>query len=157
MADQSLCYILLEDESRQLSYGKEATVSLMLGKSVEKEIKGTVVTVSGSVLSSQMNTGQVLISISKDDIAEIAKYGSTVNADGDWSRNRFEVRTQVRNVNNVVLIPQSAVEVVDDSTYVKVKDADGRITYASFIAGGLEQNYYWVADGLSEGTEICLE
>jgi len=157
MADQSLCYISLEDESRQLSLGKEATVSLLLGKSVEKEMQGTVVSVSGSVLSGQMDTGQVYISISEEDIAEIAKYGSTVNADGDWSRNRFEVRTQVRNVDNVVLVPQSAVEVVDNNTYVKVKNADGRITYASFIAGGLEQNYYWAADGLSEGMEICLE
>ena len=142
MADQSLCYISIEDESRQLSYGKETTISLMLGKSVEKEITGTVVSVSGSVLSNQMNTGQVLISIPKEEVAEIAKYGSTVNDDGNWSRNRFEVRTKVRDVENVVLVPQNAVDVVDEYTYVKVRTEDGKYTYVPFIAGGLEQNYY---------------
>ena len=90
-------------------------------------------------------------------MAEIAKYGSTVNDDGNWSRNRFEVRTKVRDVENVVLVPQNAVDVVDEYTYVKVRTEDGKYTYVPFIAGGLEQNYYWSVDGLSEGMEICLE
>ena len=157
MADQTQCYIMVEDETGQLSYGNEVTISLMLGKSVEKEIKGTVVTVNPSALTKQMQTNKALILLSEENVAEIAKYGSTVNSDGDWSRNRFEVRTQIRTIDNVILVPQNAVTIVDENTFVKVKDSDGIISYVSFISGGLEQNYYWAADGLSEGMEICLE
>lgn len=157
IANQSSCYIVIDDEFGQLSYGKEAQISLMLGKQSEKQLTGTVVSVSDTTLSDQMKTGQALILLSKEDVAEIAKYGSTVSSEGDWSRNRFEVRATVRDVSDVVLVPHTAVTVVNDSTYVKLKDEDGKARYVSFIAGGLEQNYYWVADGLSEGMEICLE
>lgn len=157
LADTKLCYILVEDEMNLLSYGNEVTISLMLGKSVEKEMKGTVATVTPAALTKNMKTTQSLILLSGEDVAEIAKYGSTVNDEGDWSRNRFEVRTKVRSVENVVLVPQNAVTVENDKTFVKVKDAEGRVSYVSFIAGGLEQNYYWAAAGLSEGMEICLE
>lgn len=157
LADKDLCYIMVEDELGQLSYGNEVSISLMLGKSVEKEITGTVVSVTNAALTKQMQTNQALILLSEEDVAEIAKYGSSVNSEGDWSRNRFEVRTQVRCMDNVVLVPQTAVTITDDDAFVKVKSEDGRISYVSFIAGGLEQNYYWVADGLSEGMEICLE
>lgn len=157
IADQTQCYISVADENGQLSYGNETSISLMMGKSVEKEITGTVVSVSNSVLSADMQSTQALILLSQEDVAQIAKQGSTVNSDGDWSRNRFEVRTQTRIINDVVLVPQNAVTVVDDETFVKVKNSDGTATYVSFIAGGLEQNHYWVADGLSEGMEICLE
>lgn len=157
LADKNHCYIMVEDELNLLSYGNEVTISLMLGKSVEKELKGTVVSVTETALTKNMKTGQALILLSEADVAEIAKYGSTVNAEGDWSRNRFEIRTKVRCVDNVVLVPQSAVTEEGEKTYVKVKDNDGRVSYVSFIAGGLEQNYYWAAAGLSEGMEICLE
>ena len=120
-------------------------------------MKGTVATVTPAALTKDMKTTQSLILLSGEDVAEIAKYGSSVNDEGDWSRNRFEVRTKVRSVENVVLVPQNAVTVENDKTFVKVKDAEGRISYVSFIAGGLEQNYYWAAAGLSEGMEICLE
>lgn len=157
IADQSLCYILVEDKDGQLSYGNEATITYVGEGSIKKEIKGTVVSVNQAALSKQLNIGVALILISREDIAEVAMYGSALGTGGGWNRNLFEVTVPIRGVDNVVLIPKKAVTVNGKNTFVKVKGQDGTITYVSFIAGGSDQNNYWAVDGLSEGMEICLE
>lgn len=156
MADQSQCYVIVQDQEGQLSYGNEATITYVGEGSIKKEIKGTVVSVNKTALSKQLQIGFALILISEEDIGNIARYGSTVGS-GGWNRNRFEVTAQIRGVDNVVLIPKRAVTVYNQNTFVKVKKDDGSYTYVSFVSGGADQENYWVAQGLDEGMEICLE
>ncbi|MBQ8597872.1 MAG: hypothetical protein IJ409_08790 [Lachnospiraceae bacterium] len=156
MADQSLCYVIVEDQEGQLSYGNEATITYVGEGSIKKNITGTVVSVNKSALSKQLQTGFALILISEEDIGEIARYGSTVGS-GGWNRNRFAVTAEIRGVDNVLLVPKRAVTVYNQNTFVTVKKADGSYTYVSFISGGSDQENYWVVQGLDEGMEVCLE
>lgn len=156
IADQSQCYILVEDKDGQLGYGNEASITYVGEGSVKKEIQGTVVSVNKTALSGQLQTGFALIRISKEDIGELARYGSTIGS-GGWNRNRFGVTIPIREVKNVVLVPKKAVTVYKQNTFVKVKQADGSYTYVSFVSGGSDQENYWVVEGLDEGMEICLE
>ena len=156
IADQSQCYIVVEDQEGQLGYGNEATITYVGEGSIKKEIKGTVVSVHKSALSKQLQVGFALIRISKEDIGEIARYGSTVGS-GGWNRNRFGVTAPIREVENVVLVPKKAVTVYKQNTFVKVKKQDGSYTYVSFVSGGSDQENYWIVEGLDEGMEVCLE
>ena len=156
IADQSQCYIIVEDQEGQLSYGNEATIVYVGEGSIKKEIKGTVVSVNKTALSKQLQIGYALILISEEDIGNIAKYGSTIGS-GGWNRNRFGVTAPIREVDNVVLIPKKAVTVYQQNTFVKVKQPDGSFTYKSFVSGGADKENYWVVEGLDEGMEICLE
>ncbi len=157
IANQSQCYVIVEDKEGQLSYGNEAAITYMAEGSVKKEIKGTVVSVCSRALSKQLNTGFALIRIAENDISEIAKYGSALGTGGGWSRNWFEITAPIRSVENVVLVPKRAVTLDGKNTFVKVKDESGNVSYVPFISGGSNQEYYWAIGGLSEGMEICLE
>lgn len=156
IADQTLCYVLVEDKDGQLSYGNEATITYVADGSIKKDITGTVVSVNEVALSKQLKTGYALILVPEEYAAEIVKYGSSVMS-GGWNRNRFEVKAEIRGVDNVLLIPKRAVKINNKNTFVKVKQPDGRITYIPFVSGGASQDYYWAAEGLNEGMEICLE
>lgn len=157
IADQTLCCMLVEDKEGQLSYGNEATITYIGGNNIKKSITGTVVSANRTALSKQLRTDYAMILISKEDIGDIAKLGSAINAGGDWNRSRFDIKVQIRSVDHVLLVPKQAVTVIHDKTYVKAKGEMGNITYVSFIAGGSDQKNYWVVEGLSEGMEICLE
>lgn len=156
IADQSQCYVIVQDQEGQLSYGNEATITYVGEGSIKQEIKGTVVSVNKTSLTKQLQNGYALILISEEDIGNIARYGSTVG-NGGWNRNRFEVTVPIRGVENVVLIPKRAVTVYNQNTFVKMKQQDGSFTYVSFISGGADQENYWVVEGLDEGMEVCLE
>ena len=156
IADQSQCYVIVEDQEGQLSYGNEATITYVGEGSIKKDIKGTVVSVNKTALSRQLQTGFAMILISQEDIGNIARYGSAIGS-GGWNRNRFGVTAPIRGVENVVLIPKQAVTVYKQNTFVKVKQPDGSYTYVSFISGGADKENYWVVEGLDEGMEVCLE
>ena len=78
---------------------------------------------------------------------------------GDWwNRYRYTVKAKVRAMDNVVLVPRSAVyDYGGGKTYVCVKDENGNAKMQSFVSGGNNDSYYWVVFGLTEGMEICLK
>ena len=116
---------------------------------------GEVVMVSNCAISSELDTGYNVIRVSKEDFAKMA--ASNRGFDGWWMRSHFDVSVEVRSMDNVVLIPKSAVTVESGVTYVTILDENNKPTLKSFIAGGSDNFNYWVVDGLSEGTKICLE
>ena len=77
---------------------------------------------------------------------------------GDWwNRYRYTVSANVRTMDNVIVVPRTAVYDNGGKTYVYVKDADGSIKVRFFVSGGYNDRYYWVVEGLTEGMEICSE
>ncbi len=157
IANQTLCYVMVEDKDGQLSYGNTATITYTTADSIKKDITGTVVSANKTALSKQLQTGYALILIPEEYVGEVIKYGSAVMGGGGWNRSRFEVKAPIRGVADVVLVPKRAVTIHNKNTFVKVKEQDGSIVYIPFVSGGASQDYYWVAEGLSEGMEICLE
>lgn len=156
IANQSQCYVIVDDKESQLSYGNTATITYNGEGGMKQQIEGKVVSVYGTALSKQLNGGFSLIRIAEEDVATITKYGSALG-NGGWSRSWFEIKAKIREINNVVLIPKGGVTMDGKNAFVKVKDEYGNISYKPFILGGSDQNNYWAVGGLSEGMEICLD
>lgn len=156
IAEQNSNFIALEDKSGQLTYGMEATIQYSDEEGNEKEAKGKVVTVSQTTFERDLNDeNTALIQVSAEDIGEMA--GSASLREVYWNPSRFKVTVAARKMENVVLIPKSAVTVSGTTTYVKLKKENGEVIYQSFVAGGSDTGNYWVAEGLTEGMEVCIE
>lgn len=156
LCSYSRCYILVEDDAGRLSYGNEVTVTYKDADAMKQTISGQVVTVNEMCLSSELSNGYALIAIAPEGLESLVKAGSGRKGDSGWYRNRFTVETEVRAMENVVLVPKSAVKEENGSYYVRVKSDNG-VSYVSFVPGGSDLTNYWAAVGLEEGMEICLD
>ncbi|MCR4617937.1 MAG: hypothetical protein K5669_07100 [Lachnospiraceae bacterium] len=155
IAGGSSCFIMVEDEDGKLSYGNTVEVAYKDPEGNSKTVTGEVKTANAMTISREMNSGYAIVQLPVDAIAEMA--GSERNSDGWWSRVRVDVKATLRSMDNVLIIPKSAVYDVNGTPYVTIKDENGNMRMASFIAGGSDSTNYWVAEGLTEGTKICWE
>lgn len=155
ISESSSSYILVEEEENRLTYGNTATIQYDGADGNKKTATGKVVTVNSMSLSGDMKLNYALILISAEDISDMA--GSSMGFEGWWNRSRFSVSIPIRQMKNVVLVPRKAVTDIGGTTYVKIKNDDGTIELRSFVSGGSDSSYYWVVEGLTEGTVVCLE
>ncbi|MCM1191949.1 MAG: hypothetical protein NC123_07685 [Butyrivibrio sp.] len=156
VAEQGTDYIAVEDPNGLLSYGNEAEIEYTGSDGGMRTTAGTVVTLNQAAVSADLfGEGYALIRVSPEDAAEMA--GSAFNSDGWWSLSRFGVTVTTREMENVVIVPKKAVLSYGGTTYVKLKQQDGTVLYQSFVAGGSDNENYWVAQGLTEGMEVCIE
>jgi len=155
LADENDCFIFVEDKAGQITYGNKATIKYNDESGQEQTAEGEVVMVSNCAISKELDTGYNVIRVSKEDFAKMA--ATNRGFDGWWRRSSFDVTVEVRSMDNVVLVPKSAVTLESGVTYVTVLDENNKPTLKSFIAGGSDNLNYWVVGGLSEGTKICLE
>ena len=153
IANGQSCFIMVEDGDGKLSYGNTVTVSYKDDAGSTKTAEGLVATANPMCLGRSLKTGYALVQLSAETVAEIE--GSTRNSDGWWSVTRVSVTADLRNMDNVLLIPKSAVNQQMGATYVTVTDKDGNIKEQAFVAGGSDASNYWVAGGLEEGMSIC--
>lgn len=154
LADEGMCYVVVEDPNGQLTYGNVAQVSYTDWQGNQSQITGNVVTLNKMSVSGSLISNEALIRIAPEDIGKVA--GSRESWSGYWSRSSFRVTTSIRNMDNVLLVPRGAVTESGGRTYVKVRLESGEIQYRSFIAGGYDASNYWVVEGLTEGMELCL-
>ena len=155
MSDSSFSYIILKDDKKQYNYGCPATIYFNDAALGQVTVEGSVATINNTYLSKAMVNEYSLIGIPSEDAANFL--GSTQNSNGGWDRNNYKVKIAVRSMKNVLLVPKNAVTMKDRSTYVNVIDKDGNVNVVSFIAGGSDNNYYWVVEGLEEGMTVCWE
>lgn len=155
LSDGSSSYLLIEDSNNQLTLGNEVTIEYKDANREEKEATGTVGTISNLSLTPDLNSDYTIVLIPEEYIGSMA--ASSEGYEGWWNRTRFTAKAETRSADNVLLVPKKAVKEKDGNTYVTVKNEDGRYTLVSFIAGGSDNNYYWVAEGLTEGMVICLD
>lgn len=154
IADETRCFVVVDDADGQLNYGDVLDIGYT-GFDAEKTVQGTVLTVNQRSLSAYLKNTEVLISVPKEAIPEMTY--NAVYAGGFWSRRSFTVTGRIRSVSNVVLVPKSAVTLGSGGTYVDVVRPDGSVVSQSFVAGGSDNAYYWVIEGLVEGTKICTK
>ncbi len=156
LAAQGSNYIVIEDTNGLLTYGNQASIQYKGMDGKDATVSGMVVSLSPySVSSDFFDENQALIKVSSEDIGDMA--GSADGYEGWWNRSRFNVSVINRSMENVVLVPKKAVISKGSTTYVRVKQENGEIRYQGFVAGGSDNSYYWVVEGLTEGMEICLE
>lgn len=156
LSRQDTNYIIVEDKNGMLSYGHQANITYSGADGTQRTTGGTVVTLNKASVSEELfGEGYALIRVSSEDAREMA--GSISNGEGWWSRNLYDVSVNTRKMENVVLVPRKAVVSYGSVTYVKLKQKDGSVLYQSFVAGGSDNTNYWVAEGLTEGMEVCIE
>lgn len=154
MANDSLSYVIVQDNKNQLNYGNEAEIRVSSSNGAST-IKGKVVSVNKMCLSKKLTNDFSLVAIPQEELASIA--GSTLVEGGRWDRNSFKVKVNVRSEKDVLIVPKAAVTLKEKSTYVTVLKEDGSVENVSFIPGGSDNNYYWIVDGLTEGMTVCWE
>lgn len=167
ISDEQNSYLFVGDENGQLVYGQAVKISYKDSQNTTQYVEGTVVTVNQMSISKSLSgnnrmrygwnsqTSGALIMVSSEDIGRMA--GTEMDGEGFWDRTSYSVTADTRKMEDVLIIPRKAVTEMNGSLYVRVKNEDGTVTYRSFVAGGADTTNYWVAEGLTEGTEICLE
>lgn len=71
-----------------------------------------------------------------------------------WEQGRDMATGNMGEIEKVLLVPKKAVTEKEGVCYVTVVKPDGSFVKTGFIAGGSNTEYYWVLEGLSEGTQI---
>lgn len=139
--------IVLEfpDESFHYGYGMELVVGAGAKSNTNrKEYAATVTGATGKVLTEDW--GKVSTQIAGEfTIEEIMNMGALM------------VGGQTNVMENVLLIPADAVTVENSRCFVTVLHDDGTLEKRQFIAGGNNFDYYWVFDGIEQGTKIIVE
>ncbi|MBP5281487.1 MAG: HlyD family efflux transporter periplasmic adaptor subunit [Lachnospiraceae bacterium] len=158
IADENTCYVEVEDTNQILQYGNEVQVVYTVGdrnNQQERSVTGKVVSMSRMGVSADLQTDNTEVLLPKEEIANMLE-GMTMW--DFWNRYRYEVRAKTRNMDNVVIVPRTAVyDYGGGKTYVYVKDENGNAKAQAFVSGGHNDTYYWVIAGLTEGMEICLK
>jgi len=155
IADEDTCYVVVQDEKQSLQYGNEVSVIYFDGRNQQAEVTGSVVSASKVGLSSALAADYSFILLPKEQIGTMLQ--STLSDDNFWGRYRYTVEAKLRAMDDVLLVPRNAVYEIGGKTYVYVKNNDGSVSLKSFVAGGSNESYYWVVEGLTEGMEICLK
>lgn len=155
IAAEKNCFIIVEDKAGVLSVGNVTTIEYEDENGQKAIATGDVVSVCPAALPLELNQGYSLITVSSEDLAKIS--AANKGTDGWWIRSTYKVTAAARSVDNVVLVPKNAVKLDGGVAYVKMMNENGEPEYVSFVPGGSDNNNYWVAEGLSEGMEICLD
>ena len=155
IADERNCYVVVEDENGLLSYGNDVSITYQNKDNVEATSYGVVANLTQVGITGELRTPSTLLRLSPDDIVDMA----VTNTDRNnwWNPNRYNVSANIREMENVLVVPKKAVTEIGGCTYVDVMDQEGHIVSCSFIAGGYDSSYYWVIDGLMEGMKVCWE
>ena len=150
IADASCCYIMAENSNQQLTLGTDVTIKYKTAQNKDAEIIGEVVSMIEMGVSRPLSSDYAFVKIEEEDIADLA--GGIMHS---WGQ--CEISADIREMKNVIVIPKKAVTELNGTSYVNVVNADGSITTQSILAGGYNNENYWVAAGLTEGMELCLK
>lgn len=136
--------ICLEFDDRLVHYGYGNRVTLSAGNARTAEnYDAMVVSAVGKALSSDWDVSVSRL-VGDYDIAQLLGNGP------------FNVSGQTNIMENVLLVPAEAVTRDKQKYYVTVLGEGGSMTKTQFIPGGGNDEYYWVFDGLQEGTRIVM-
>ena len=155
IADEDTCYVILENSKQFLQYGNQVEITYKDKEGVSKDTYGMVVSLSkGGVAGSGFKTENSWILLPPEEVGDMVSVVPAQN--GFVTRVSITVEAEVRQMNQVLLVPRAAVWEVGNQKYVLVAGEEG-VVARSFIAGGYDASHYWVVDGLTEGMELCLK
>lgn len=136
--------ICLEFTDQLEHYGYGNRVTLLAGETkIAQSYEAMVSSASGKILGGQWDMGVSQLT-GEYDIAGLLGNGP------------FNITGETSVMENVLLVPAQAVTVEKQKYYVTVLGEGGSMTKTQFIPGGSNADYYWVFDGLEEGTRIVV-
>ncbi len=155
IADEGNCYIVLENTNQLLNYGNEVSITYTNNAGEQKTSQGVVANAANIGLSEALQSEISFILLPQESIADM----SIINSDGDewWNRYRYQIQADIRQMDNVLVVPKKAVTEISGKTYVNVVDEEGNVKACSVVAGGYDTSHYWIIEGLSEGMVVCLK
>jgi len=155
LADEQTAYLIVDNPKQYLHYGDKVAVIYTDIEGKKRGVEGEVVTL-GETIGGTFSSASVVVSLPESMWESVSTI--TTSGGGSNSLTNFNVVASVPLMENVVLVPKDAVVESDRNTYVYVLTEDGTVLPVSFLAGGANQDYYWVIDGLTEGMKVlCLE
>ena len=154
IADVDTCCLLLENRGQLLRYGNEVTITYQTPDGEDKKVQGQVTSLSNPGSSRALQSNNVMVKIPSELVGEMMQYAYETSNPG--RQGQFRVEAPVMQMENVLLVPRTAVKIYQNQTYVTVLE-NGEWVERSFIPGGNDNGSYWVADGLTEGMTICLK
>lgn len=155
IADENTCYVALENEGNVLSYGNQVQVTYRNRQEEERQTTGMVANANQLAVSRSLQSEYAYILLPPELVEDMSV--GTEGWGGWWNRARFGVQARLREMDHVLVVPRRAVREINGQPYVNVVEADGSIVRRSFIPGGYDKENYWVVEGLTEGTVLCLE
>ena len=148
-------YLVIPEAGSAVKYGEEGIIVSYLGSDIAMhETTAKTLSLPAGYLSESLASGYALAALPYESAADMLALYTSVSGTG--YREEVTVKVPIQPIDNVVLVPSSAVKVIAGQTYVFVVEENGDIVARSFISAGNGYGYYWVIDGLTEGMEICL-
>lgn len=153
-ANPNYGYLALENATN-LSYGDELTITYTNASRQQVSSQATVVTMGTPGVSAKLDNGYKYLKISDEVLADMLE--ALKKTGGGYNMSKIKGTGEILSMKNVVLVPKEATTAKDGVTYVNVLQEDGNVIPVSFLAGGSDNKYYWVIEGLTEGMTICWE
>lgn len=137
------CYLSTDKQTELYSYGMQ-----MEFKGLDGIVVGNVISADSKSLYGNLDSQEIVFALEPND--------SISQADLNNVRS-LNMQGNIKTVNNVVLVPRAAVTVENDEYFVTVLKEDGSLLKTEFLAGGSNAEYFWVLEGLEEGTQIIIK
>lgn len=135
-------YMCFGDALAHYAYGNEVT--FLVGRNVKaKEFSAKVTSTNAKALGSGWNK-------------ELSYIEASVKPYEVLTEGPFYVTAITNVMENVLLIPFDAVTTDNGKYFVTVLHEDGTLEKTQFLSGGNNTEYYWVYDGLEEGTSVLI-
>ena len=135
-------YMGFGDALSHYAYGNEVT--FLVGRNIKaQEFGAKVVSTNGKALGSGWNK-------------EITYIETSIEPYEVLSSGPFYVTAITNVMKDVLLVPFDAVTNDNGKHFVTVLHEDGSLEKTQFLSGGNNTEYYWVYDGLEEGTYILI-
>lgn len=131
-----------EDSLAHYGFGQEMTLTMGSGLTA-KEYSVSVISATPKVLDADLRT-------------LTASVGGELDMESLVGNGPFFAVGITNEMEHVLLIPAEAVETSKQKYYVTVLHEDNRLEKRQFLPGGHNSDYYWVFDGLEEGTRILI-
>ena len=155
IADENTCYLMIENQNQVLQCGNEVSIGYLDDNYKDYYLDGRIVNVSRMGVSKALQTEKAFIQVPPEHTGILVSISN--KEDKKIKVSRMQIFANVKEMENVLVVPKEAVTELAGQTYVHIIDENGEIKAQSFIAGGHDGSHYWVVDGLTEGMKICLE
>lgn len=142
--------LIVNNDKNAFRYGKDVEI-VCKKQDFEKEFTGVVITPSQSSVASQASDKKACIRLDEEGAAFLQEN----------KVNTIEVTVRTIEQENAVMVKMGALELDEkdkdkNTAYATVVQEDGSFLKKKVIIGGMNEECYWVLEGLEGGDEIVV-
>jgi len=142
--------LIVNNDKNAFRYGKDVEI-VCKKEDFEKEFTGVVITPSQSSVASQASDRRACIRLDEEGAAFLQEN----------KVNTIEVTVKTIEQENAVMVKMGALELDEkdkdnNTAYATVVQEDGSFYKKKVILGGMNEECYWVLEGLEGGDEIVV-